>query len=69
MSEAEANRLLAVIEAARRKVAAAAEERDAAILAAFNAGIPRDDIAKAAKVTRVRVYQIVDRLEHPPAAP
>lgn len=43
-------------------------ERNAAIIAAMDAGLPRDDIAAAARLARSRLYQVI-RESLPPPAP
>lgn len=62
MSETEARRLLAAVAKKASAMDTAMAERDAAILAAFEAGVNRTDIAAAAGVHFTRVYQIVRSL-------
>lgn len=57
---AEVTRLGAAAAAAHRRAAEAMTRRDAAIRAAFAAGVNRGEIAKAADMRRERVYQIIN---------
>ena len=61
MSETEARRLLAAVTKRAADLEAAKADRTAAILAAMDAGIPRQLIAVAARLDRSRLRQI--RLE------
>lgn len=61
MSETEARRLLAAVTKRAADLEAAKADRTAAILAAMDAGIPRQLIADAARLDRSRLRQI--RLE------
>nr|DAX51847.1 MAG TPA: Middle operon regulator, TRANSCRIPTION.2A [Caudoviricetes sp.] len=61
MQRDETARLLAAVKKSTVQITRAQEKRDAAIVAAFKAGVNREDIAHAAGLTRVAVYQIVNR--------
>lgn len=60
MSAEEQARLLAAVRKAARSAKTAADRRDDAIREAFEAGVPRPQIAKEAGISVPRVYQIID---------
>lgn len=67
VSEAEAKRLLAAVKKASERSRRAheasistAQERAAAVRAAMDAGIPRDEIAEAAGVKRTGLYRLTE---------
>ncbi len=62
MSETEARRLLAAVAKKAAAIDTAMAERDAAILAAYTAGVNRELIAEAAGLHFTRIYQIVGRV-------
>lgn len=63
VSEKGAREILAQLSRQRAAIGDAQAKRDEYIRAAMRAGVPRQEIAEAAGVSRVRLYQIVKEAE------